>query len=394
MATSAPLRVAVVNPTGRIAGAETVLLRHVEAMVAEGWRVAGVSPAGPLADELRCRCHEVATIAELKLPRGPRAAAMARLATRWLSTVPALRRVTADVDVIVANSLLALPPLKLARLTTKTLWLVHEVIQRGDRRRIAAWSASGIAAAAAVSEAASVLPTSLHIDTTVVRNGVTWPIEPVDPNGLGNHPICADSRSERTDDLPDRMPSPQPIVGINATVSAWKGHDVLLEAIAGLPELDVEILGGHTPKDDAYVASLRRRATRPDLHGRVRFLGHHADPVEAMRPWSVAVNASVMPEAGPLAVLEAMSLGLPVVATNHGGTPEILGHAGLLVAPGDVGEMREAISELMVNPELRQRCHRAGRQIIANAMSTAISDEHFLDVVRAVGASSTPGVAG
>ena len=365
MTTNAPPRVAVVNPTGAIAGAETILLHYVEAMRSEGWDVVGITPAGPLARELTPRCDEVRTITELKLPSGPRAVTMPRLLARWLSAVPALRQATASCDLIVANSLLALPPLKLARLTPRSMWLVHEVVQRGDRRKIVEWSAPGLAAAVAVSDASSAFPSSLDIETTVVRNGVVWPVEPAE------------------EDLPER-----PVVGISATISDWKGHHILLEAVAGMPEVDVEIIGGHSAKDEPYVTSLRQRAERPDLHGRVRFLGDVDDPLAVMRSWAVAVSASVMPEAGPLAVLEAMSLGVPVVATNHGGAPEILGHAGLLVAPGDTAELREAICELVVNTDLRQRCHQAGRTIVGNGMNTDASDQGFLDVVLAMMANS------
>jgi glycosyltransferase involved in cell wall biosynthesis len=81
-----------------------------------------------------------------------------------------------------------------------------------------------------------------------------------------------------------------------------------------------------------------------------------------MRGWSVAVSASTDPEACPLAVLEAMSLGIPVVATDHGGAPEVLAGAGLLVPPGDARALAEAVTRLLDDPDLRTRCAVRGRE--------------------------------
>src|SRR5262249_27274954 len=125
-----------------------------------------------------------------------------------------------------------------------------------------------------------------------------------------------------------------PVVGSLALLTAWKGQAVLLDAVARVPELRVQLAGGQFAVDHDYVASLHVRSERDDLAGRVAFLGH-TDPLEALAAWDVFVSASTSPEAGPLGVLEAMSVGLPVVVTDHGGSPEYVGDAGLVVPPGD-----------------------------------------------------------
>ena len=118
---------------------------------------------------------------------------------------------------------------------------------------------------------------------------------------------------------------------------------VLLEAIALLPDVRGELAGGHLPTEETYADTLEARAAQPDLAGRVRLLGH-VDAMEAMRGWDVAVLASLRPEAGPLAALEAMSIGLPVVATDHGGSAEYLADGrGVLVPPGDALALAEGI---------------------------------------------------
>lgn len=70
--------------------------------------------------------------------------------------------------------------------------------------------------------------------------------------------------------------------------------------------------------------------------------------------WAIAVLASVLPEAGPLGVLESMAAGLPVVATDLGGAAEYLSDGvGVLVAPGDPAALAHALSNLIANPARR-----------------------------------------
>jgi len=157
-------------------------------------------------------------------------------------------------------------------------------------------------------------------------------------------------------------------------LTEWKGLHVLLEAMTRVKQSDavLELMGVAHPKDGAYAAALEQRAAEPDLAGRVRFLGFVADPLARVRDWSVAVSASIDPEAGPLTALEAMSVGVPFVATDHGGVTELLGDAGLLVPPGDVDALADAISRLLDDPELRARCRAAGPPtIVARHLTVA-----------------------
>jgi glycosyltransferase involved in cell wall biosynthesis len=93
------------------------------------------------------------------------------------------------------------------------------------------------------------------------------------------------------------------------------------------------------------------------------------------------VISSVEPEAGPLVLLEAMSIGVPVVATNHGGPPEVLGEAGLLVPPGDPDAMAEAIQALLDDHSLRRRCAQAGPRQVAQGHTLDGQIQALLDVV-------------
>lgn len=261
---------------------------------------------------------------------------------------------------IVANSVLCLPLLRLLRPKAPVAWLVHDVITRGDLERIARWSAPVVTRSIPVSEAAGRLSMALGIPTTVVYNGVDV--------------------SPEVDLL---QPESPPIVGLNGVLTGWKGQHVLLDALAQVdPPAVVELLGGTLPKDSTYEAGLRERSQRPDLAGRVRFLGHHDAPNEVMRRWTIAISASVEPEAGPLSILEAMSLGLPVIVTDHGGAPEVAGDAAIAVPPGDPGALASAISALMAEPDRCRQLGSSGRQRVLTAFRRDELEARFCSVLR------------
>jgi glycosyltransferase involved in cell wall biosynthesis len=63
-----------------------------------------------------------------------------------------------------------------------------------------------------------------------------------------------------------------------------------------------------------------------------------------------------------LVALEAMGVGTPVVAYDHGGPPEVLGHCGLLVPPGDREALGDALLRVLEDDELRARLAECGRR--------------------------------
>jgi glycosyltransferase involved in cell wall biosynthesis len=335
-ANASPTRIVAVSHTGLFSGAEAVLARVLEAAADEGWPVVCLTPAGPLSERLQR--HGIATrpLPELKLPGGPRLWGLAVLGLRSAVAALRLRRQARRADLVLVNGVLALPALRLAHPRPPAAWLVHDVIHRRDWRRLLGACAGAPDEAIAVSEAAAAPVRDAGIPVRVVRHGVRWPVEPTSG------------------------PHEPPIVGCIALLTSWKGHDVLLEAVARLPAVELELVGGTFPKDAAYAERLRVRASEPDLAGRVRFLGHVDDVLARARTWRVGVSASVDPEAGPLSILEYMSVGVPTVATAHGGSLELVGSAGVLVPPGDPGALAEAIGRLVTDGELWRTCSAAG----------------------------------
>ena len=102
---------------------------------------------------------------------------------------------------------------------------------------------------------------------------------------------------------------------------------------------------------------------RPQLekHSGVTLLGVRSDIPELMADADVFALSSDY-EGHPVALLEAMAAGLPVVATAVGGVPEIVGDAGLLVPPRNIEAFRNALLQLQHDPSLREELSRRARE--------------------------------
>jgi glycosyltransferase involved in cell wall biosynthesis len=149
------------------------------------------------------------------------------------------------------------------------------------------------------------------------------------------------------------------VVGTVAHLRQQKGYPVLLEAArrlidSGLPIRFVAVGGG---PQDAEIRSLHRKL---ELENRFLFTGFRSDAIRVMSAFDVFVLAS-WNEGLPVTVMEALTLGIPVVATAVGGTPEILtsGVEGLLVSPGRPDELAKAIEGLAGDPDRRRQMAEA-----------------------------------
>ena len=292
------------------------------------------------------------------LPDGPRLIAEARSAWRWLRASRRVRREARDADVVVANGVLALPAVRLAHPRAAVVWFVHDVVERRDWRVLVRAACGCVDVAVAPSLAVAMSLERLGVTARVVPHGTPWPVEAA----------------------PADAPTP-PVVGLVGALTPVKGQDLLLDVFAELdrPDAQLELVGRALPKDAGYERLLRERAERPDLAGRVRFVGHVDDVLARMRGWTVAVSSSTGPEAAGLSVLEAMSVGVPVVAAAHGGPVEFVDGAGLLIPPRDRGALTEAIRRIIDEPELRSEYGSAGRRAVAEHTL-----EHELDELTAI----------
>jgi glycosyltransferase involved in cell wall biosynthesis len=156
-------------------------------------------------------------------------------------------------------------------------------------------------------------------------------------------------------------------VAIVGRLTPWKGHRELLRAVGALAgeQANVKLLvvGEVAFWEDIYEAELRRMAEDLRVADRVRWLGFRKDVPDILAASDIFALPSVDEPFGR-AIVEAMACEKPVVATRSGGVPEIVveGETGLLVSPGDDGELAAALRQLTGSEELRRRMGKAGRE--------------------------------
>jgi len=136
----------------------------------------------------------------------------------------------------------------------------------------------------------------------------------------------------------------------------WKRVDRILEAVAKIPDLGLLIIG-----DGPERSSLEQQAASLGISARVYFAGqrNREETLGLMSACDIFVLNSTY-EGLPHVVLEAMALGLPVVATAVGGTPEVVkdGENGLLIPPGDGNAIVKALRRLCDDQFLHRHLSR------------------------------------
>jgi glycosyltransferase involved in cell wall biosynthesis len=145
------------------------------------------------------------------------------------------------------------------------------------------------------------------------------------------------------------------VIGTAGRLVELKGIDYLIQAVAALhnefPALRLEIAGSGPQR-----AKLQATVDREGLNEQVKFLGWIDDIATVLPHWDVYVMPS-LEEGFPIAALDAMAAGLPVIASSVGGVPELIEDekSGWLVPPRDVEALTSRLRLLLTSPELRQK---------------------------------------
>lgn len=205
----------------------------------------------------------------------------------------------------------------------------------------------------------------------VLTRSLADEVEPIAPKRVEVVPNGIRSRPRPTQAMPvhHEEPSDSPLrllyVG---TMSRAKGIGVLTRVVANLAKtgvsLRLDLVGGFD--DDRFESEVREMIERDGLSARIRLLG----PRSGEEKWERFFDADVFcfpthypRENQPVAVIEAMMVGLPILATRWRAVPEMVRHQveGLLVPTEDESAIGDAISLLNDSPELRRTYGAAAR---------------------------------
>jgi glycosyltransferase involved in cell wall biosynthesis len=159
------------------------------------------------------------------------------------------------------------------------------------------------------------------------------------------------------------------VLGSVGRLEPQKRFDLLIDVFAALhreqPQLRLVIAG-----DGSLAGALRHQVDRLGLGDSCRLLGHRTDVIELHHAFDLFVQSSDY-EGTPNAVLEAMALETPVVATSAGGSAEIVRHGvdGLIVPPGDARALADAIHAAIADPAAAAARVRAARHRVETDLS-------------------------
>ncbi|MCB9504715.1 MAG: glycosyltransferase [Gemmatimonadales bacterium] len=334
-----PRRVVHVLNSTEVGGAETMALRLSTLLQDAGWapEVVALRGEGGLSDAFLAAGIPVSS---LGVPPGQGALAMGRALRHWLASRPTPAVVhTHNVSPLVATAL-ALPRRRgMPRFVHTKHGRARPTSWRG--RLVTRWAARRPDAIAVVSRDAAELATNReHYPARrleVLYNGIAADAI-VTRSGGWNHRIVTVARLE-------------PI----------KTLDLLLHALVRVRSdglaATLTIVGDGTER-----AHLEELSNALGLGEHVAFVGWQTDIEDRLR----AADLFVLPsrsEGLSLTLLEAMAVGLPVVATAVGGNPEVIeeGVTGFLVPHGDPTALARAITTTLTTPDLARRYGEAGR---------------------------------
>ncbi|EED34669.1 glycosyl transferase, group 1 family [Luminiphilus syltensis NOR5-1B] len=180
------------------------------------------------------------------------------------------------------------------------------------------------------------------------------------------------------------LPEDARVFAIAAQLIERKGHRHLLKALPSLlerwPELHILVLG-----QGPLYGELVEIATKKPFLGKVHVIGFRQD-IKRILPNLFAVVHPADAEGLGVALLQASSAGLPIVATRAGGIPEVVvdGETGYLCPPGDTTAIADAMNSLLSNPDTARRMGEAGKRRMQDEFSVDVMARGNLAVYRQV----------
>lgn len=179
-----------------------------------------------------------------------------------------------------------------------------------------------------------------------------------------------------------RAPEGRWVIGCMALFRPRKGAETLLKALAGARAAgcDVTLLAVGPFETPEYERETRALAEGLGIATAIEWTGFTADVNAEFRRMDAFVLPSLYGEGMPMVVLEAMAAGVPVIASDVEGIPEVIedGTSGLIVVPGDPVSLTQAICKLVSGDydwqAMRERAHeRQAARFSARSMADAVA---------------------
>jgi glycosyltransferase involved in cell wall biosynthesis len=186
------------------------------------------------------------------------------------------------------------------------------------------------------------------------------------------------------------IPAAAKVVGFLGRLSPEKGPEVFLRAAllaqARLADAHFVFVG-----DGPLAASLKEQIARLKLEQRVHLAGLQREVAAVLNEIDVLVSSSHS-EAMPLAVMEAMASGLPVIATRVGGIPDMIeqGESGWLVAPNDFSDIAARLEQVLATPGELERMGRSARARAVDRMALADTVDGIAQLLTRLVPARTP----
>lgn len=158
------------------------------------------------------------------------------------------------------------------------------------------------------------------------------------------------------------------VIGLVGLLIPWKGQRVLIDAapriFAAIPNAHLVLAGGTPDECRPYERELRTLVQELGLEEQIQFLGHVADMSALYNALDVVLSCSTSPEPLGTVVIEAMTMGRPMIGPAHGGAAEMIEDekSGLLTRPGDADALATAVIRLHGDSDYTRRLGAAARE--------------------------------
>jgi len=175
-------------------------------------------------------------------------------------------------------------------------------------------------------------------------------------------------------------------------VVSWKGHDFFIQAVAEARKRDASVqglivgAGDRPPDEDLYLVKLQSLVGQLGLEDNMKFAGHRTDIPNIMKSADAVICASSLPEPFGRVIIESMAVGTPAIATDAGGTTDIItdGVNGLLVPAKDGDALAQAIVRISQDEDLAQHLRSAAIQSVADRYTVNRHVDQVCDIYRSV----------